>query len=80
MPERNFNVDLRGGSGISEKGVHVYKAVVDGPAGPAMAGPLFLPQMVLVRPSFWPNMFFAGPFPHVSSRPSLMIYFSMIKD
>ena len=57
-----------------------YKAVVGGPAGPAMAGPLFLPEMVLAGPHFWPNMFFAGPFSHVISRPSLMIYFSMIKD
>ena len=56
------------------------KAVVGGPAGPATAGPLFLPEMVLAGPHFWPNMFFAGPFSHVSSRPSLMIYFSMIKD
>ena len=45
-----------------------------------MAGPLFLPEMVLDGPHFWPNMFFAGPFSHVISRPSLMIYFSMIKD
>ena len=56
------------------------KAVVGGPAGPAIAGPLFLSEMVLPGPRFWPNMFFAGPFSHVSSRPSLMIYFSMIKD
>ena len=40
----------------------------------------FLPKMVLVGPHFWPNMFFAGPFSHVSSRPSLMIYYSLIKD
>ena len=39
-----------------------------------------LPEMVLAGPYFWPNMFFAGPFSHFSSRPSLMIYFSMIKD
>ena len=57
-----------------------YKAVVGGPAGPAMAGPLFLPEVVLAGPHFWPNMFFAGLFSHVSSRPSLMIYFSLIKD
>ena len=56
------------------------KAVVGGPAGPAMAGPLFWPEMVLAGPHFWPNMFFAGPFSHVSSRPSLTIYFSLIKD
>jgi len=33
----------------ADLGVHVYKtpfkAVVGGPAGPAMAGPLFLPRM-----------------------------------
>ena len=40
----------------------------------------FLPEMVLAEPHFPPNMFFAGLFSHVSSRPSLMIYFSMIKD
>ena len=54
-----------------------FKAVV---GGPAMAGPLFLPKMVLAGPHFWPNIFFAGPFSHVSSRPFLMICFSMIKD
>ena len=27
----------------------------------------FLPEMVLAGPHFWPNMFFAGPFSHVSS-------------
>ena len=53
------------------------KAVV---GGPAMAGPLFWLGMVLAGPHFWSNMFSAGPFSHVSSRPSLMIYFSMIKD
>ena len=57
-----------------------YKAVVGGAVGPAMAGPLFLPEMVLARPHFWPNTILAVPFSHVSSRPSLMIYFSMIKD
>ena len=36
-----------------------YKAVVGGPAGPAMAGPLYLPKMVLAGPHFWPNIFFA---------------------
>ena len=56
------------------------KALVGGAAGPAMAGPLFLPEMVLAGPHFWPNTFLAGPFSHVSSRPSLMIYISMIKD
>ena len=56
------------------------KAVVGGAAGPAMAGPLFLPEMVLAGPHFWPNTFLAGPFSHVSSRRSLMIYISMIKD
>ena len=56
------------------------KAVVGGPAGPAIAGPLFLPEIVLAGPHFWPNSFFAGSFSQVSSRPSLMIYFSMIKD
>ena len=55
------------------------KAVVGGLAGPAMAGPLFMPEMVLAGPHFWPNIFLAGPFSHVSSRPSLMIYFSLIK-
>ena len=40
----------------------------------------FLPEMDLAGPHFWPNTFLAGPFSHVSSRPSLMIYFSMIKD
>ena len=42
------------------------KAVVGGPAGPAMAVPLFLPEMVLAEPHFWTNIFFAGPFSHVS--------------
>ena len=32
-----------------------------------MAGPLFLPEMVLAGPHFWPNIFFAGPLSHVSS-------------
>ena len=59
---------------------HGLKAVVGGAAVPAMAGPLFLPEMVLAGSHFWPNTFLAGPFSHVSSRPSLMIYFSMIKD
>ena len=59
---------------------YLFKAVVGGMAGPAIAGPLFLPEMVLAGPHFWPNTFFAGLFSHVSSRPSLMIYFSMIKD
>ena len=36
----------------------MLKAVVGGPASPAMAGPLFLPEMVLAWPHFWPNMFF----------------------
>ena len=40
----------------------------------------FLAKMVLAGPCFWLNIFFAGPFSHVSYRPSLMIYFSMIKD
>ena len=53
------------------------KAGVGGAAGP---GPLFLPEMVLAGPHFWPNTFLAGPFSHVSFRPTLMIYFSMIKD
>ena len=53
------------------------KAVVGGAAG---LGPLFLPEMVLAGPHFWPNTFLAGPFSHVSFRPTLMIYFSMIKD
>ena len=36
-----------------------YKAVVGGTAGPAMAGPLFWPKMVLAGPLFlWPGMFF----------------------
>ena len=35
------------------------KAVV---GGPAMAGPLFLPEMVLAGPHFWPNIFFQGRF------------------
>ena len=48
----------------------LHKAVVGGQAGPAMAGPLFLPEMVLAGPHFWPNMFFTGPFSHVISRPS----------
>ena len=46
------------------------KAVVGGTAGPAVAGPLFWPEMVLAGPHFWPNMFFEGPFSDVSSRPS----------
>ena len=55
---------------------YIIKAVVRGAAGPAMAGPLFLLEMVLAGPHFWPDTFLAGPFSHVSSRPSLMIYFS----
>ena len=40
-----------------------HKAVVGGTAGPAMAGPLFWPKMVLAGPLFWPIMiFFAGSF------------------
>ena len=39
-----------------------FKAVVGRPAGPAMAGPLFLPEMVLAGPHFWPNIFFQGRF------------------
>ena len=53
----------------------IKSTVVGGPAGPAMAGPL-----VLVGPCFWPNIFFAGPFSHVSYKPSLIIHFSLIKD
>ena len=34
------------------------KAVVGGTAGPAMAGPLFWPKMVLAGPFFWPFMIF----------------------
>ena len=34
------------------------KAVVGGTAGPAMAGPLFLPIKVLDGPLFWSNMLF----------------------
>ena len=34
------------------------KAVVGGTAGPAMAGPLFWPKMVLAGPLFWPIMIF----------------------
>ena len=56
------------------------KAVVGGPAGPAMAGPLFYARNGLRRTTFLAKYFFAGPFSHVSSRPSLMIYFSMFKD
>ena len=40
----------------------------------------FWPEMALAGLRFWPNMLFAGPFSHVSFRPSLMIYFAMIKD
>ena len=47
-----------------------FKAVVGGAAGPAMAGPLFLPEMVLAGPHFWQKTFLTGPFSHVSSRPS----------
>ena len=43
-----------------------YKAVVGGPAGQAMARPLFLPEMILAGPRFRPNMFFTGPFSHAS--------------
>ena len=44
--------------------IHTFgKAVVGGTAGPAMAGPLFWPKMVLAGPLFWPIMiFFAGSF------------------
>ena len=74
-----FACDRRGSSDLLDFSL-VTKAVVGGPAGPAMAGPLFLPEMVLAGPHFWPNTFFAGPFSHVSYRPSLMVYFSLIKD
>ena len=40
----------------------LYKAVVGGPAGLAMTGPLFLPEMVLAGPHFWPNIFLQGRF------------------
>ena len=40
----------------------ISKAVVGGPAGPAMAGPLLLPEMVLAGPRFRPNMFLQGHF------------------
>ena len=35
-----------------------FKAVVGGTAGPAMAGPLFGPKMVLAGPLFRPIMIF----------------------
>ena len=35
-----------------------HKAVVGGTAGPAMAGPLFWPKMVLAGPLFRPIMIF----------------------
>ena len=38
------------------------------------------PDHFFARNGFSRNTFLAGPFSHVSSRPSLMIYFSMIKD
>ena len=69
----NFFIDLSKQAGSS-------KAVVGGPAGPAKAGPLFWPKMVLAGPRFWPNILFAGPFSRVSFRRSFMIYFAMIKD
>ena len=55
------------------------KAVVDGLAGQAMAGPLFLPEMVLAWPRLWPNMFLQGHFLTFPSRPLLMTDFAMIK-
>ena len=63
-----------------EASIPGFKAVVGGPAGPAMAGPLFLPEMVLAGPHFWPNMVFFRAVFSRSARPSLMIYFSLIKD
>ena len=36
----------------------LVKAVVGGTAGPAMAGPLFWPKMVLAGPLFWLIMIF----------------------
>ena len=56
------------------------KAVVDGPAGPAMAVPLFFARNGFSLTTFLAKYVYAGPFSYVSSRPSLMIYFSMIKD
>ena len=43
---------------LLEKRLYNGKAVVGGTAGPAMAGPLFWPKMVLAGPLFWPIMFF----------------------
>ena len=39
-----------------------FNAVVDGAAGSAMAGPLFLPEMVLAGPHFWPRHSWQGCF------------------
>ena len=36
-----------------------HKAVVGGMAGPAMAGPLFWPKMVLAGPLFQPIIFYS---------------------
>ena len=53
------------------------KAVV---GGLAMARTLSLPEMALAGPHFGQICFFAGLLSPVSSRTSLMIYFSIIKD
>ena len=53
-----------------------HKAVDGGPAGPDH----FFARNGFSRTAFLAKYFFAGPFSQVSSRPSLMFYFSMIKD
>ena len=40
------------------KGFGFGEAVVGGATGPAMAGPHFLPEMVLAEPRFWPKYVF----------------------
>ena len=46
--------------------VSINKAVVGGPAGPAMAVPLFFARNGFSRTTFLDKYFFAGPFSHVS--------------
>ena len=41
-----------------QRSATINKAVVGGTAGPAMAGSLFWPKMVLAGPLFWPIMIF----------------------
>ena len=50
------------------------------PTGPAMAVPLFLPEIVLAEPHFWTNIFLQGHFLKFPSIPLLMTDFAVIKD